>query len=108
VLRVLQELPRVPQQYLKKLEGTDDLWEVRAELGGDALQSALHGVMDYSSFIPQSLKSTMGKICVSVRKMRCHLTRFLPVSVDVEMPGEISVHFGFREADDFRREFDKR
>ena len=30
VLRAVRELPRVPQQYFKKLEGTDDLWEVRA------------------------------------------------------------------------------
>ena len=26
----------VPRQYFKKLEGTDDLWEVRANFGGDA------------------------------------------------------------------------
>lgn len=38
VLRAVRELPRVPQQYLKKLEGTGDLWEVRAESGGDAFR----------------------------------------------------------------------
>src|ERR1039457_1439983 len=38
VLRAVRELPRVPQQYFKKLEGTDDLWEVRAEFGGDAFR----------------------------------------------------------------------
>ena len=38
VLRAVQELPRVPQQYFKKLEGRDDLWEVRAEFGGDAFR----------------------------------------------------------------------
>lgn len=27
----------MPRQYFKKLEGTDDLWEVRADFGGDAL-----------------------------------------------------------------------
>lgn len=36
------------------------------------------------------------------------LTRFLPASVDAEMLGEVGVHFGFGEADDFGREFDKR
>jgi mRNA-degrading endonuclease RelE of RelBE toxin-antitoxin system len=38
VLRAVRELPRVPQQYFKKLEGRDDLWEVRAEFGGDAFR----------------------------------------------------------------------
>ena len=38
VLRAVSELPRVPPQYFKKLAGTDDLWEVRAEFGGDAFR----------------------------------------------------------------------
>src|ERR1700722_11679163 len=38
VLRLAKELPLVPKQYLKKLEGTDGLWEVRAEFGGDAFR----------------------------------------------------------------------
>jgi phage-related protein len=38
VLKAVQELPRVPKQYFKKLEGTDDLREVRAEFGGDAFR----------------------------------------------------------------------
>jgi phage-related protein len=38
VLRAVKELPMVPRQYFKKLEGTDDLWEVRADFGGDAFR----------------------------------------------------------------------
>ena len=38
VLRAVRELPQVPKQYFKKLEGTADLWEVRAEFGGDAFR----------------------------------------------------------------------
>jgi len=38
VLRAVQELPRVPQQYFKKLAGRGDLWEVRAEFGSDAFR----------------------------------------------------------------------
>lgn len=38
VLQAVKELDRVPKQYLKKLEGTDGLWEVRAEFGGDAFR----------------------------------------------------------------------
>jgi phage-related protein len=38
VLRAVRELSRVPQQYFKKLEGPEDLWEVRAEFGGGAFR----------------------------------------------------------------------
>jgi phage-related protein len=35
VLRLVEQLDPVPAQYLKKLAGTDGLWEVRAQHGGD-------------------------------------------------------------------------
>jgi phage-related protein len=34
VLRLVERLDRVPEQYLKKLVGTQDIWEVRAQSGG--------------------------------------------------------------------------
>jgi phage-related protein len=49
VLKLAKELPLVPRQYLKKLEGTDELWEVRAEFGGDAFR--LLGFWDAGSLI---------------------------------------------------------
>lgn len=36
VLRLVERLEMVPQQYLKKLSGTDELWEVRAQVGGSS------------------------------------------------------------------------
>jgi phage-related protein len=38
VLRLVEELERVPEQYFKKLTGTEDLWEIRAQHGGDAFR----------------------------------------------------------------------
>jgi phage-related protein len=38
VLKLVKELPIVPRQYFKKLEGGDELWEVRVEFGGDAFR----------------------------------------------------------------------
>lgn len=35
VLRLIEELDVVPRQYFKKLVGTDNLWEVRIQLGSD-------------------------------------------------------------------------
>ena len=43
VLKLVKELPLVPKQYFKKLEGTDELWEVRAEFGGDAFRLLVFG-----------------------------------------------------------------
>lgn len=34
VLRLVERLGRVPEQYLKKLVGTDQLWEIRVQAGG--------------------------------------------------------------------------
>ena len=33
VLRVIRDLERVPANYLKKLVNTDDIWEVRVDVG---------------------------------------------------------------------------
>lgn len=38
VLRLVEELEPVPSQYLKKLVGTDELWEVRVQHGGDTFR----------------------------------------------------------------------
>ena len=36
VLRLVERMDRVPQQYFKKLVGTDDLWEIRVQIGGNS------------------------------------------------------------------------
>lgn len=36
VLRLVEQFDIVPQQYFKKLVGTEDLWEVRAQIGGNS------------------------------------------------------------------------
>lgn len=35
VMRIVEELPRVPKQYFKKLINTDGIWEIRAQLGSN-------------------------------------------------------------------------
>lgn len=36
VLRLVERLDIVPQQYFKKLLGTEHLWEIRAQAGGNS------------------------------------------------------------------------
>lgn len=38
VLRLLEDLESVPAQYFKKLGGTEDLWEVRAQHSGNTFR----------------------------------------------------------------------
>ena len=35
VLRLIEELPRIPSSYLKKLVNTDNIWEVRIASGSN-------------------------------------------------------------------------
>ena len=80
VLRAVRGLPRVPQQYFKKLEGTDDLWEVRAEFGGDALR--LLGfwgegrlVILTNGFAKKTQKTPAREIALAEQRKREHLNR---------------------------------
>jgi phage-related protein len=38
VLQLVKELAMVPKQYFKKLEGAEEIWEIRADLGNDAFR----------------------------------------------------------------------
>jgi len=64
VLRIIEELDSVPAQYLKKLPGTDDLWEVRVQvsraqfrllgfLDGDGNLVLLHAFTKKTAKIPR-------------------------------------------------------
>lgn len=38
VLKLIRELDRVPTNYFKKLVNTDNIWEVRASVGGNSFR----------------------------------------------------------------------
>ena len=49
VLSLIEELPKIPNKYFKKLVGTDDLWEVRVNYSGEIFR--LLGFFDGSQLI---------------------------------------------------------
>ena len=49
VLQLVEELQLVPIQYLKKLDGTDDIWEVRVAVGNDTFR--LLGFFDKGNLV---------------------------------------------------------
>ena len=80
VLRLVKELPLVPKQYFKKLEGSGDLWEGRAELGGDAFR--LLGFWDAgrliiltNGFAPKTQKTPVREMELAALRKRDYLHR---------------------------------
>jgi phage-related protein len=70
----------VPQQYFKKLEATDDLWEVRAEFGGNAFR--LLGFWDEgrliiltNGFAKKTQKTPEREIALAEQRKRDYLNR---------------------------------
>jgi phage-related protein len=80
VLKLVQELDRVPISFLKKLEGTEYIWEVRASLGGDTfrLLGFFHEgslVVLTNGFTKKQQKTPATEIEVALARRRDHLTR---------------------------------
>jgi len=80
VLRLVKELPLVPQQYFKKLEGAQDIWEVRADFGGDAFR--LLGFWDAgqlivltNAFAKKTQKTPDREIALAEQRKRDYLSR---------------------------------
>ena len=79
-LQVVKELPMVPRQYFKKLEGTDELWEVRAEFGGDAFRllgfwDAGRLVVLTNGFAKKTQKTPAREIELAEQRKRDYLNR---------------------------------
>jgi phage-related protein len=49
VLQLIEELERIPSQYFKKLESTEDIWEIRVQSGNNAFRFL--GFWDTGKFI---------------------------------------------------------
>jgi phage-related protein len=80
VLKLVKELPLVPKQYLKKLEGADELWEVRAEFGGDAIRllgfwDAGNLIILTNGFMKKTQKTPIREIALAVQRKRDYLNR---------------------------------
>lgn len=80
VLRLVKELPLVPKQYFKKLEGTDELWEVRAEFGGDAFRrlgfwDAGRLIILTNGFAKKTQKTPERELELAAQRRRDHLNR---------------------------------
>lgn len=83
VLRLVEELDIVPQQYLKKLVGSESLWEIRSQIGGNSYR--LLGFFDGSTllvltsgFSKKQQKTPTQEIELAERRRREYLNRRKP------------------------------
>ena len=82
VLRLINQLNRVPVEYLKKLENTDDIWEVRASSGSNEFR--LLGFWLKSNFIvltngfrKKAQKTPKSEIKLAEKRKKDYLERSL-------------------------------
>ena len=80
VLKLVEEIDWVPIQYFKKLEGTDEIWEVRADFGRSAIR--LLGFWSGGAFIvltngfqKKSQKTPIDEINLAEERRRKYLGR---------------------------------
>lgn len=80
VLKLVQELDRVPVKYFKKLKGTDDIWEVRTNVGSDTFR--ILGFMHHNSLVvltnsfqKKRQKTPAGEISLAEKRKKDYLSR---------------------------------
>ena len=79
-LGLIEELEFIPQQYFKKLTGTDDIWEVRVNVGRDTfrLLSFFHGprlVVLSHAFAKQTRRIPRSDIRLAEQRKRDYFRR---------------------------------
>jgi len=80
VLKLIREIDQVPARYLKKLVNTNDIWEVRVDVGKDTVR--LLGFFDgqdliilTDSFKKKSRKAPLKEIRLAEKRKKEYLSR---------------------------------
>jgi len=81
VLKLVKELEAVPGQYFQKMKGTDDLWEVRVQVGNNIfrLLGFFHGrdwVVLTNGFAKKDQKTPRMEIDLVEQRKRDYLARY--------------------------------
>ena len=82
VLRLIQELDMIPSQYLKKLVNTDDIWEVRIQVGNNIFRLLGFFVENNvfiltNGFTKKTQKTPLQEINLAQQRKRDYLNRRL-------------------------------
>ena len=80
ILKLIRELDQIPSKYFKKLTNTDDIWEVRVDIGRNTfrLLGFFHDsklIILTNSFQKKSAKTPMKEIKLAERRKKDYLSR---------------------------------
>ena len=80
VLKLIREIDRVPSKYFKKLVNTNDIWEVRIDVGKDTfrLLGLFYGqelIISTNSFQKKSQKTPTKEIRLAENRKKEYLSR---------------------------------
>ncbi len=80
VLKIVREMHPVPSNYFKKLVNTDDIWEVRVDVGSNTFRllgflSGRELIVLTNSFQKKSQKTSSTEIRLAERRKRDYLNR---------------------------------
>ncbi len=80
VLKLIRELDQIPSKYFKKLVKTDDIWEVRVDVGRNIfrLLGFFHGrelIILTNSFQKKSQKTPLKEIRLAEKRKKEYLSR---------------------------------
>ncbi len=80
MFKLIRELDQVPTKYFKKLVSTDDIWEVRADVGINTFRilGFLHGqnlIILTNSFQKKSQKTPSNEISLAEKRKKDYLSR---------------------------------
>jgi len=80
VLKLIRELDQVPPKYFKKLVNTEDIWEVRVDVGKNTfrLLGFFHGrelIILTNSFQKKSQKTPLNEIRLAEKRKKEYLSR---------------------------------
>ncbi|HFQ82109.1 MAG TPA: type II toxin-antitoxin system RelE/ParE family toxin [Desulfobacterales bacterium] len=80
VLKLIRELDRVPTNYFKKLVNTDNIWEVRASVGGNSFRllgffCGQHLIVLTNSFQKKSQKTPSQGIQLAEKRKKEYIER---------------------------------
>lgn len=80
VLQLIEELDVIPSQYFKKLVNTDDIWEIRIQLGGNIFR--IFGFLDGEylvilnhAFQKKTQKTPLNEIKIAENRKRDYFSR---------------------------------
>lgn len=80
VLKVVEELEMIPKQYMKKLVGTDDIWEIRVQYANGIIRipgffAAGDLVVLNHGFFKKTQKTPQQDIAISEKRKKNYLRR---------------------------------